>query len=709
MDFFLDIAWLIPTLPLLGAFFIAAFMKRLKEPLAGHVGSLVMGVALVIAAGGLLAAVGGAEPHGPAPLHDTAAAESGAESHESAEAAEGEHGAQAPAPYGTVGAQPLRYWAIDPWGVLGGHGIRMGLQVDNLAAAVLFMVTLVAFCVQFYSISYMHGDKRYVKYFAAVNLFTTGMLIAVMADNLFVLLVGWEIMGLCSYLLIGHWFEQTGPQLASMKAFLTTRVGDVFMMVGVGYMYFLTGTLNLNEIAAKLPEVNPAALMVAALLLFGGPIGKSAQFPLHTWLPDAMAGPTPGSALIHAATMVAVGVYFVARTFTIFASAPAEVLGVIALVGAFTSIFAASIATVRTDIKQVLAYSTVSQLGYMTMALGVGSMSAGIFHLLTHGFFKALLFLASGSVIHAVHTQEMHQMGGLARKLPVTYWTWIVGFFALAGIPGFSGFFSKDELLLAAYNWHAPASWPAFVSYLPFILGIGTAFLTAYYMTRATQLTFWGKPRDHHAYEHAHESDRFMTIPLVLLAVFAFLGGYPWAAILGVHWWPGFVGHPLQSEAHNGALLVTGIATLMALGGVTLGLWLYRWSPMSRRVAAIRSLQPLYTVLRNKYYVDELYHVVFIRGSAALANLAAKFDQYVIDGIVNAVGAVGQGLSTVSGWFDLTWVDGIVNGMGALAVGSGRQLRKLSTGYAQSYMMTFAVVVVFGAVAAWFIFSGMGG
>lgn len=692
MEFALHYAWLIPALPLLSAVLIAAFMKQLKEPKAGYVGAGFMFVALVLSTGILLGAMTGAFGHGGAAEHDAV-------------------------PYGTAGATPLAQWSLAPWAEIGGNAVAMGLMVDHLTAVMLFVVTLVSFCVQLYSISYLHGEKRFPKYFAAINLFTTGMLLAVMADNLFLLVVGWELMGLCSYMLIGHWYENQAPQEASMKAFMTTRVGDVFMLVGIGYLWYLTGTLNLAEIAARLPEINPWALGAAAVLMFGGPIGKSAQFPLHTWLPDAMAGPTPGSALIHAATMVAVGVYFVARTFTIFATAPAEVLGIVALVGAFTSIFAASIATVRTDIKQVLAYSTVSQLGYMVMALGTGSFSAGTFHLTTHAFFKALLFLCSGSVIHAVHTQEMHQMGGLRKKMPITYITWMIGYLALAGFPLFSGFFSKDELLLAAYNWHAPHGWPEWISMVPFVLGVGTAFLTAYYMTRATYLTFFGKPRDQHAYDHAHESGPLMTIPLIILAVLAFGAGYAWTAALeafGIHlptahWWPHFAGHPLQSEAHGGAAFVTTVATAAGLIGIGLGLALYKFAPVSLRVSLIRSFQPLYVVLKNKYYVDEFYHATFIKGTLALGRFLSEFDRRVVDGIVNAVGWIGARLGDVSAWFDFTWIDGIVRSMGDLAVFSGRQARRLATGQVQAYMMTTVVVVVFGAVAAYLIFGGMGG
>ncbi|MCG0239342.1 MAG: NADH-quinone oxidoreductase subunit L [Firmicutes bacterium] len=701
MEFALDYAWLIVALPLLTSAVIATFAKQLREPRAGYLGTAMMGVTFLLA---LLVFIG-AVRHTGLPAHEPAAEAVG-------------HGAAVaePAAFGSVPeATPLRHWTLADWAVFAGKPFRMGLMVDNLTAAMLMMVTLVSFCVQLYSIAYMHGDKRFTRYYAAVNLFTAGMLLAVMADNLLLLVVGWELMGLCSYLLIGHWFEQPWPRYGSFKAFITTRTGDTFMLVGIAALYALTGTLNFDELAAVLPQVaqeHPAALLLSALLIFGGPIGKSAQFPLHVWLPDAMAGPTPGSALIHAATMVAVGVYLVARAFAIFVHAGPEVMAVIALVGAFTSLFAASIATLRTDIKQVLAYSTISQLGYMFLALGVGSFSAGTFHLMTHAFFKALLFLAAGSVIHAMHhIQEMHQMGGLRKKIPVTFWTWMVGYLALAGFPFTSGFFSKDELLLAAFNWQAPPGWPEWVSKLPFAMGAATAFLTAYYMTRATYLTFFGEPRSEHA-EHAHESPRPMTAALVILAVPALLSGYAWAALVYkfthapiFEWWPYFTGNPLQHLPHENAELVTAIATTLGLLGIGLALVIYAVLPVGFRVAAIRTLKPVYVVLKRMYYVDEFYHATAVAGTAALGRLVAWFDRTVVDGIVNLVGEGGRAWADVCAWFDRTFVDGLVNGAGWLALFSGRQLRRLATGQVQSYMMTFAVLVAFGAVAVWLTLS----
>ncbi|MEW6045826.1 MAG: NADH-quinone oxidoreductase subunit L, partial [Bacillota bacterium] len=396
--------------------------------------------------------------------------------------------------------------------------IAFGFQLDALAAVMLVVVTSVSLAVHVFSVGYMEGDARYKRYFAMLSFFTFSMLGLVVADNFLLLFMFWELVGLASYVLIGHYYERPEARYASMKAFLTTRVGDVAMLVGIFLLFREVGAFGLRETfeAIEHGQISVPTLTLAAVLIFGGAVGKSAQFPLHVWLPDAMAGPTPVSALIHAATMVAAGVYLVARAFGVFAPAP-EAMQVVAWIGGFTAIFAATIALVREDIKQVLAYSTVSQLGYMIMGLGVGAYTAGFFHLTTHAFFKALLFLASGSVIHALHhEQNMHRMGGLFRRMPITGVTWLVGGAALAGIPPFSGFWSKDEILLAAYRSSTPAL---------FWIGAAAAVLTAFYVTRATWMVFFGKPRDEHLFEHARESSRVMTWPLIALAAPAALIG----------------------------------------------------------------------------------------------------------------------------------------------------------------------------------------
>ena len=591
------------------------------------------------------------------------------------------------------------------WVLSGDRVIPIGIQVDHLAAVTMVMVTIVSAMVQLYSIGYMHGDKRFGRYFAVVSLFTAAMLGLVIADNFFLLLLSWEIMGLCSYLLIGHWYENTVPQEASMKAFLTTRVGDIGLMIGIWVLFAATGSFNFAQIgeAAKAGHVAPVVLLIGGLLVFSGGVGKSAQFPLHVWLPDAMAGPTPASALIHAATMVAAGVYLVARSYMIFAYAPAMVLMIVAIIGGFTAFFAATIATVRTDIKQVLAYSTVSQLGYMMLALGVGGATAGAFHLTTHAFFKALLFLGSGSVIHAVHSQEMHELGGLYKKMPITFGTWVVGTLALSGVPPFSGFFSKDEILLAAYNY-APRGFE-WVGGLVFAFGMATAFLTAYYMTRATVLTFFGRPRNHHQYDHAHESPWVMALPLVILAVPALLVGFAGSTWFGLgNWFGHFVEIEGGREFHHSAF-VQNFAIISALGGILVGYLVYGRASAEARSRVLPTLRPVYLVLKNKYYVDEFYHATAVAGTLALSRLAGWFDQNVIDRLVNWVGALGVFGSDAAGETDRVVVDGLVNFVGDGTLWVGRQARRLQTGLVQSYMLTLAAAVVIGII----LFQVIGG
>lgn len=675
MEFFLHSAWVIAALPLLISAFIAMFAKGLQRK-AWIVGATGMGIAFLWSLG-VFAAVAGAP-----------------------------HAAGETVKYLT---DPAVHFVWKNWASFGPYQMDMGLQVDALTSIMLVVVTLVSLCVQIYSAGYFdETERRFTRFYAAINLFTTGMLGLVLADNLFLLLVSWEIMGLCSYLLIGHWYEQPWPRYGQIKAFMTTRVGDVGMMIGIWAIFMVTRTLTWEGLAKTIPTLmqdpkNVAILGIGAFLIFTGAIGKSAQFPLHVWLPDAMAGPTPGSALIHAATMVAAGVYLVGRGFMIFGNVAPWVLTVVAFIGAFTSIFAASIATLRHDIKEVLAYSTISQLGYMIMAIGVGGWSAGNFHLMTHAFFKALLFLAAGSIIHAHHhNQLMHKMGGLRKKIPITFWTWMVGYLALAGFPGFSGFFSKDELLLAAYTWN-PAGLSPFVAKLPFIMALITAFLTAYYMTRATYLTFFGKPRDQHLYEHAHESPKVMTIPLIMLAIPAALSGWLWAALpehfLHIKWMafleeflhlPGLEHKPEFAVAAS----VTGMATAAAFLGIGLGYVLYAMVPATARARWIEAFKPIYTVVRNKYYVDEFYDAVIINGTFAASRLVDWFDKHVVDGVVNFVGTLGTWFAQAIAWFDKNVVDGLVVMWAGISRSLASAFRRLSTGYVQQYMLTFFVAVV---------------
>ncbi|HEY3364392.1 MAG TPA: NADH-quinone oxidoreductase subunit L [Symbiobacteriaceae bacterium] len=676
---FLHSAWVIAALPLTIAALIAMFSRQLKDK-AGWLGVAGMFVAFVWSIGVFfaVAAAGGGHEEAAAAAHEAA-----------------------------FFTTPAWHLVWHNWAPFGPYQIDLGLMVDHLTAIMLVVVTLVSFCVQLYSIGYMHGERRFTRFYAAINLFTTGMLGLVLADNLFLLLISWEIMGLCSYLLIGHWYEQEWPKYGSIKAFLTTRVGDVGMMVGIWVIFMVTRTLTWEGLASTIPELvkNPvqaSALALGAFLIFTGAVGKSSQFPLHVWLPDAMAGPTPGSALIHAATMVAAGVYLVGRTFMIFGNVAPWVLTVVAFIGGFTALFAASIATLRWDIKEVLAFSTISQLGYMIMALGLGGWAAGNFHLMTHAFFKALLFLAAGSIIHAHHhNQLMHKMGGLRKKIPITFWTWLVGYLALAGFPGFSGFFSKDELLLAAWTW-APAGMNPLVAKLPFIMALLTAFLTAYYMTRATWLAFFGEPRDQHLYDHAHESPWTMTAPLVILAVPALLSGWLWAALPAewfhsesLLWLEHFFHNPgVREIPTESAVTVTLMATTAGLVGIFSGWLLYAVVKPETRAKWIQAGKPIYTLVRNKYYIDEFYELTVIKFTQVASVAIAWFDGAVVDGAVNGVGVIGNAFADVSGWFDANVIDQLVVMWADISRAIAAQVRRISTGYVQQYMLTFVVVVV---------------
>ncbi len=627
----IQLAWLIPVLPLAAAFFIALFGHRTTGK-GDRVGIGAMSIAFLLSVGVLLDTMGGAR------------------------------------------------WAQHlTWAIHGDLVLNLGFQVDPLAAVMLVVVTVVSLMVHIFSVGYMHGDVRYKRYYAVLSLFTASMLGLVISDNLLFLFVFWELMGLCSYLLIGHYFEERANVHAANKAFLTTRVGDVGMFVGIMLLFAAGGTFRFDELAARIADGSFAlpVLAVAAILLFIGPVGKSAQFPLHVWLPDAMAGPTPASALIHAATMVAAGVYLVARGYALFAPVP-QALEVVAWVGAFTALFAATIALVMEDIKKVLAYSTISQLGFMVAALGVGAYTAAVFHLMTHAFFKALLFLASGSVIHAVHTQNMHQMGGLFKKLPVTGWVWLIGAGALIGIPPLSGFWSKEEILLDAWHHHPAIFWTL----------VAAAALTAFYTTRATYLTFFGTPRDKHAYDHAHEGGRVMTYPLMILGVLAAVSGFVASPLAGFVYF---------GEPHHASFdpFVFGVATAVWVLGVGLALAIYKYNLVSRR-AIIQVFYPIWVVLKRRYYIDDVYQYVFVRGMIGLALVSAWFDRHVIDLIVNAVGWIGRKVSEYVDEFDRGVVDGIVNGIGGAFVVGSRVLRQVQTGFVQSYMLVLFLGLLAG-------------
>jgi NADH-quinone oxidoreductase subunit L len=552
--------------------------------------------------------------------------------------------------------------------------LNIGEYVDGLTAAMFLVVTIVSLLVQIYSTSYMHGDRRYTWFFAVLSIFTAAMLDVVVASNLFQLLIGWEVMGLCSYLLIGHWWEERENSNAAIKAFLTTRIGDVAFLFGIFVITVAAGTSDIPLIreAVEGHQIAAGTLTIAALLLFGGTIGKSAQFPLYVWLPDAMAGPTPVSALIHAATMVAAGVYLVGRMFSVFA-ASGHALAVVGTIGAITMLMAALLALIQDDIKRVLAYSTVSQLAYMVAGLGLGERgyTAGLFHLFTHAFFKALLFLGAGSVIHAVHTNNMSEMGGLRKHMPVTFVTFVIGAAALAGIPPLAGFWSKDEIISTAFATRHYAIWA---------VALLTAVLTAFYMTRAVLLTFFGEYRGQ---AHPHESPRAITGPLVVLAGLSCVAGFLNATMFHIHLFTDWVhfGPVPESEPFNYGM--AAVSVIGALGAIAVGYRLYaRWQERD----PIRKLGPVYSMLENKYGLDELYMrgIVYpIRDKLSAAVYWSN--QNILDGAVNGAGWLARKLGVGVRVFDERVVDGAVNGTGLGTRWFGKRLRNIQSGDVQWY------------------------
>jgi len=569
------------------------------------------------------------------------------------------------------------------WLDLPGFKVEAGMLIDPLTSVMLMVVTIVSMLVQIYSVGYMAGDPRFARYFSFLSLFTFSMLGLVLSNSFFEIFIFWELVGLTSYLLIGFWFEKKTASDAGKKAFITTRTGDLAFLVGIFLLTTTVGTLNFQEAFHQVESgaISSGLLTLSAILIFGGAVGKSAQFPLHVWLPDAMEGPTPVSALIHAATMVAAGVYLVARLMSIYAlSVPASL--VVAIIGAFTAFLAASIALVQNDIKRVLAYSTISQLGYMIMALGLGGYTAGTFHLMTHASFKALLFLGAGSVIHSMHTNDIWEMGGLYLKMRTTAITFILGSLSLAGIFPLSGFWSKDEILLLAWNKS-----PIFA-----LVGLAVAFMTAFYMFRLCFIAFYGKARDQHKFEHAHESPKVMTVPLVILAFLSIFAGW-----VGIPWLSkGYSSFVYHHEVHhlepNFILMI--VATLVALSGIYLAYVIYYKGTISAERLKNR-FSSIHKLLYNKYYFDELYNAIIIRPLFKLADfLFKKFDLGVIDWLVNAAGNFTMFLSWFWELFDTYIVDGAVNGLGYVVRGTGAGIRRVQTGQLQNY----AFIIFFGIV-----------
>ncbi len=572
-----------------------------------------------------------------------------------------------------------------------------GWLVDGLSTMMYFVVGAVSLLVFVYALGYMRGDIRYTWFFAAFTLFAGSMLLLVAAPNLIQLIVGWEGVGLASYLLIGHYWEDPANSSAGMKAFYTNKVADIGLVIGTLVLGVAVGSFRITDILDAAEHGDTAIVSVAllgAVLLFIGAMGKSAQFPFHVWLPDAMAGPTPVSALMHAATMVTAGVYLTARMFPLFEGIGHEARTLVLVIGAITLVIAGLLAVVQNDIKRVLAYSTVSQLGYMVAALGAGGYTAGLFHLWTHAFFKALLFLGSGAVIHAVHSNDMTDMGGLRKPMPITYRTFVIGSLALAGIPPLAGFFSKDEIL-ATFNaeGYQAVMW----------LGVAGAFVTAFYMARTVFLTFFGEYKGH---GHPHEAERVMTVPLVILAVLATVGGL--VNIPGVYTgfseWVGTRGHAIvEHHAESFDLLALFAGVVAGTVGILLG-YLFYYRDAETQLARDRVRIPLlWPLLERKYFLDDLYWYGLVAPlKGPIAQAINWINDYIIDGIVNGTGLLVKGLGTiVYGGFDQRGIDYAINGISAAADGAGGALRYLQTGKVQQYAAAFvagAVLLVIGFV-----------
>jgi NADH-quinone oxidoreductase subunit L len=667
--------WLIPALPLFAAG-IGALLKQRQRRFAATIAIGAMGISLVLA----LAA------------------------------------------FAHLLFEPQRLFFNFPWMQAGSDWVKLGWMLDPLAAVMLVMVTFVGLLIFIYSTAYMHHDENFTRFFCFLSLFAGAMLGLLIANSLLLLFMCWEVVGLTSYLLIGFWYERPAAAAAAKKAFITTRVGDLGLLLGMVWLYGQTGTLLFYDGGAGCMEQGPLSLLTAktltgiALLIFCGAVGKSGQLPLHVWLPDAMEGPTPVSALIHAATMVAAGVYLVARVYPLM-SVSTNALEVVAWVGALTAIFAAVVAVAQDDIKRILAYSTVSQLGYMMLGLGVGGVSVGVFHLISHAFFKALLFLGAGSVIHGLMgEQDIREMGGVRKWMPITFATYAAGTLALCGFPlFFSGFWSKDAILHAAYGWN--------ISRVPFYLGAIGALLTAFYMTRQVCYVFFGRKRKDPApdpippsetaasdpHEAAHESPAAMTVPLLILAGFAVLLGF-----IGTPAWPwlqAFLemrhsGVDFGQLAENGLLPLMLGSSLLVFAGLGLGWWIYGRRPIKHAADAdaLEKLQPaVFRALRQGLYIDQLYAQTILRLAWWMANVASWLERWVWSGIPLMVSALTKGL----GWIDFSldrWVvnKGFDEGCDGVADG-GRLLARLQDGRVQNYLRYLGAAV---AALALFLLLG---
>jgi len=569
-----------------------------------------------------------------------------------------------------AGGTPAIEVTLFRWFSAGGFSATMSFLIDPLSSLMLLIITGVGFLIHVYSVGYMHGDEGYNRFFSYLNLFVFFMLLLVMGANYLVMFIGWEGVGLCSYLLIGFWFKNQPYNDAANKAFIMNRIGDLGMLLGIILIIINFGSIQYAEVLPKATTVDPGTITIITMLLFVGAMGKSAQIPLYTWLPDAMAGPTPVSALIHAATMVTAGVYMVARNNVLYALSPAT-MELIVVIGLATALFAATIALTQNDIKKVLAYSTVSQLGLMFLALGLGAFTSGIFHMATHAFFKALLFLGAGSVIHAMHhEQDIRRMGGLKKYLPVTYMTFLIGVLAISGIPPFAGFFSKDEILASAFE-HNKIVWA---------VAVIASLLTSFYMFRLLFLTFFGTPRaSHDTMHHVHESPKSITFPLIVLAVLSALGGFMGVpeALGGSHWLSGFLAPVFAPskeliEAHHLShsteymLMAVIVALTLAFIAYAYSRYVSKGHVPAAEGAITNGLQ---NTLYHKYYIDEIYNAIIVR---PLYWISGVFDQ-----VVERLG-----------------IDGLVNASGKAVVAGSQSARRLQTGSIGFYIFAMVIGIV---------------
>ena len=667
--FFLDHIWLVPVLPVLGGFIQLMWGRKLSNKAVSVISVGLPGVTFLWAVGCFLQFL-----HLPEQAHHVFS--------------------KIIYSWLPLGAFHLAN------GTMGHLNVYVGFQLDPLSMVMMLVVTGVGFLIHFYSIGYMAHEGGYYRFFGYMNLFMFSMLVLVLADNYLMMFVGWEGVGLCSYLLIGFYFHRKSASDAGKKAFIVNRVGDAAFLLGVMLIVVTFGTVDFQRVtevarSGQFP-VGSAVITTICILLFIGATGKSAQIPLYVWLPDAMEGPTPVSALIHAATMVTAGVYMVARSNALYVLSPSA-MALVAGVGAATALFAATIGMAQNDIKRVLAYSTISQLGYMFLACGVGAFGAGIFHLMTHAFFKALLFLGAGSVIHALSgEQDMRKMGALRKKIPTTFWTFLVATLAISGIPPLAGFVSKDEIL-----WQSFAS--PYGHTLLWVIGWITAGLTAFYMFRQVFMTFYGDSRVPQEVEHhIHESPETMLTPLRALAFLSIVGGFiGWPiALMGSNRLERFLEpvfeNPAVRQAHEfahsteyGLML---LSVVVGLAGIYVAYEMYLKKPeLSDRI--VRAVRPVYQMVANKYYVDELYDALFVNRTKNLGNGLAAFDLGVIDGGVNGVGWTTRFTANVSRLWDLWVIDGLVNVLAFVVKLLSYPARVIQTGLVQSY--------------AWFITLGL--